>query len=150
MSCVVGKPKCSKSQIASDLKSQNPNRKNQEWPQPTKPRKVSSWTFHRAFRNKSSMWIVHVFLRKNTRIHKNGRNSWSFRFGPFFGLVCRGDSWKKFPQIAVSDGSTCTFKSRDLWFEPLFKSPLESQRRFPAQAVRTMSLSEKVHSVSNR
>ena len=30
---------------------------------------------------------------KNTRIHKNGRNSWTFRFGPFFGLVCRGDSW---------------------------------------------------------
>ena len=31
-----------------------------------------------AFRNKSSMWIVLVFLRKNTRIHKNGRNSWTF------------------------------------------------------------------------
>ena len=43
--------------------------------------------------HKSSMWIVRVFLRKNTRIHKNGRNSWTFRFGPFFGLVCRGDSW---------------------------------------------------------
>ena len=43
--------------------------------------------------NKSSMWIVLVFLRKNTRIHKNGRNSWTFHFGPFFGLVCRGDSW---------------------------------------------------------
>ena len=49
--------------------------------------------FAGAFRNKSSMWIVLVFLRKNTRIHENGRNSWTFRFGPFFGLVCRGDSW---------------------------------------------------------
>ena len=39
------------------------------------------------------MWIVLVFLRKNTTIHRNGRNSWTFRFGPFFGLVCRGDSW---------------------------------------------------------
>ena len=29
--------------------------------------------------------------QKNTRIHKNGRNSWTFCFGPFFGLVCRGD-----------------------------------------------------------
>ena len=44
-------------------------------------------------RNESSMWIVLVFLRKNTRIHKNERNSWTFRFGSFFGLVCRGDSW---------------------------------------------------------
>ena len=31
--------------------------------------------FAGAFRNKSSMWIVLVFLRKITRIHKNGRNS---------------------------------------------------------------------------
>ena len=49
--------------------------------------------FAGAFQNKSSMWIVLVFLRKNTRIHKNGRTSWTFRFGPFFGLVCWGDSW---------------------------------------------------------
>ena len=42
--------------------------------------------------NKSSMWIALVFPRKNTRIHKNGRNSWTFRIGPFFGLVCRGHS----------------------------------------------------------
>ena len=58
----------------------------------TKERSVHE-LFAGAFRNKSSMWIVLVFLRKNTRIHKNGRNSWTFRFGPFFGLVCRGDSW---------------------------------------------------------
>ena len=61
----------------------------------TKERSVHE-LFTGAFRNKSSMWIVLVFLRKNTRIHKNGRNSWTFRFGPFFGLVCRGDSWKHF------------------------------------------------------
>ena len=42
---------------------------------------------------KFEMWIVLAFLRKTTRIHKNGRNSWTFRFGPFFGLVYRGDSW---------------------------------------------------------
>ena len=35
-----------------------------------------------AFRNKSSMWIVLVSPKKNTRIHKNGWNSWTFRFGP--------------------------------------------------------------------
>ena len=61
----------------------------------TKERSVHE-LFAGAFRNKSSMWIVLVFLRKNTRIHKNGRNSWTFRFGPFFGLVCRGDSWFSF------------------------------------------------------
>ena len=39
-------------------------------------RKVSSWTFRRGISEQ-----------------KNGRNSWTFRFAPFFGLVCRGDSW---------------------------------------------------------
>ena len=57
----------------------------------TKERSVHE-LFAGAFRNKSSMWIVLVFLRKNTRIHKKGWNSWIFRFGPFFGLVCWGDS----------------------------------------------------------
>ena len=52
--------------------------------------------FAGAFRNKSLTCASCLFsLRKNTRIHKNGRNSWTFRFGPFFGLVCRGDSWYK-------------------------------------------------------
>ena len=37
----------------------------------TKERSVHE-LFARAFRNKSSMWIVLVFLRKNTRIHKKG------------------------------------------------------------------------------
>ena len=61
----------------------------------TKERSVHEF-FAGAFRNKNSMWIVLVFLRKNTRIHKNGRNSWTFRFGPCFGLVCQGDSWSDF------------------------------------------------------
>ena len=48
----------------------------------------------RALWNQSSMRIALVFPRKkNTRIHTNARNLWTFRFGPFFGLVCRGDSW---------------------------------------------------------
>ena len=61
----------------------------------TKERPVHE-LFRGAFRNKSSMWIVLVFPRKNTRIHKNERNSWTSRFGPFFGLACRGDSWLRF------------------------------------------------------
>ena len=65
-------------------------------------------------------------------------------------LKSRSPNRKNFPQIAVSSGSNRTFKSRDLWFEPLFKSPLESQCPFPVQVVRTMSSYEKVHSVSNR
>ena len=31
-----------------------------------------------------------LFLLRNKH-----RNSWTFRFGSFFGLVCRGDSWYK-------------------------------------------------------
>ena len=52
-------------------------------------------------------------------------------------LNSRSPNRKNFPQIAVSAGSNLTFKWRDLWFEPLFKSPLESQCRFPVQVVRT-------------
>ena len=73
----MGSPKASHSGVAS-----------------ANQRKASSWTFPGGIpEQKFEMWIVLVFLRKNTRIHKNGRNSWTFRFGPFFGLVCRGDSW---------------------------------------------------------
>ena len=62
----------------------------------TKDRSVHE-LFAAAFRNKSSMWIVLVFPQeKHQKIHKKGRNSWTFRFGPFFGLVGRGDSWKNF------------------------------------------------------
>ena len=69
--------------------------KLQEWPRQTKPKKGQFMnSSQRAFRNKSSMWIVLVLLRKNTRIDKHGRTSWTFRFGPFFGLVYWGDSWK--------------------------------------------------------
>ena len=79
---------------ATRLPFHPPPPSSQEWPRQTKPKKGQFMNFSRgAFRNKSSMWTVLVFLRKNTRIHKNGRNSWTFRFGPFFGLVCRGDSW---------------------------------------------------------
>ena len=62
-------------------------------------------------------------------------------------LKSRIPNRKNFPQIAVLDSSNRTFKSRDLWFEPLFKSPLESQCRIPVQQVRTLGFSEKVLTV---
>ena len=45
----------------------------------TKERSVHE-LFTGAFRNKSSMWIVLVFPRRNTWIHKNGRNFMNFSF----------------------------------------------------------------------
>ena len=54
-------------------------------------------------------------------------------------LKSRSPNRKNFPQIAASGSSSRTFKSRDLWFEPLFKSLLESQCQFLIQQVRTMS-----------
>ena len=66
----------------------------QEWPRQTKPKNASSWTFPGGIpEQKFNVNRAFCFPRKNTRIHKNGRNSWTSRFGPFFGLVCRGDSW---------------------------------------------------------
>ena len=64
---------------------------------PGKPnqRKVTSWTFHRGFRNRSSMWTVLLFLRKKHQNSQKWVKFMNFAFGPFFGLVCRGDSWLK-------------------------------------------------------
>ena len=63
-------------------------------------------------------------------------------------LKSQSPNRKNFPQIAALGSSNRTFKSRDLWFEPLFKSPLESQCQFLIQQLRKMSFSEKVHTVS--
>ena len=55
-------------------------------------RKVSSWTFHRGIPEQKFNVNRACFPKENTRIHKNGRNSWTFRFGrPFlwFGLPGR-------------------------------------------------------------
>ena len=57
----------------------------QEWPRQTKPKKGTKVRdVNRACFPKE----------KHQNSQKNGRNAWTFRFGPFFGLVCRGDSWK--------------------------------------------------------
>ena len=60
---------------------------------PGKPnqRKVSSWTFRRGIPEQKFNVNRACFPKENTRTHKKGRNSWTFRFGPFFGLVCWGD-----------------------------------------------------------
>ena len=48
---------------------------HQEWPRQAKPKKGQCTNFSQGH---SGMWILLVFLRRNTRIHKNGRNSWTF------------------------------------------------------------------------
>ena len=67
---------------------------NQESPRQTKPKKGQFMNFSRG--------PELVLPRKSTRIHKNGRNSWTFCFGPFYGLVCRGDSWEKQHEVAMA------------------------------------------------
>ena len=64
---------------------------SQVWPRQTqtKERPVHE-LFPGAFRNKTFN-VNRACLPKEK--HKNGRNSWTFCFGPFFGSVCRGDSW---------------------------------------------------------
>ena len=53
---------------------------------PGKPnqRKAGSWTFSGGIPAEQKFNVNRAcFLRISTRIHKNGRNSWTFRFGPF-------------------------------------------------------------------
>ena len=60
----------------------------------TKERSVS-WTFHRGIPEQKFNVNRACFPKEKHRIHKNGRTSWTFRFGPLFGLVCWRDSWCK-------------------------------------------------------
>ena len=56
----------------------------QEWPRQTKSKeRPIHELFTGAFRNKSSMWIALVFLRRNTRIHKKWAKFMNFSFWPF-------------------------------------------------------------------
>ena len=64
---------------------------------PVKPnqRKVSSWTFRRGIPEQKFNVNRACFPREETPefTEKWAKFIWTFRFGPFFGLVCRGDSW---------------------------------------------------------
>ena len=80
---------------------------------PGKPnqRKASSWMFPRGIPEQKFDVNRACFSRKNTRIHKNGRNSWTFSFGSFFGLVCRGDSWEMITHVMLK---VLVFKAQEL------------------------------------
>ena len=67
---------------------------------PGKPnqRKASSWTFPGGIpEQKFDMWVSCLFSQEKTPefTWKWAKFIWTFRFGPFFGLVCWGDSLAK-------------------------------------------------------
>ena len=72
---------------------------------PGKPnqRKVSSWTLHRGIPEQKFNVNRACFPKEKHQNHENGRNSWTYRFGPFFGLVCRGDSWLLVPSSGAQE-----------------------------------------------
>ena len=64
-----------------------------------KQRKVSSWTFFRRGipkQKNKNLWIVLVFLRKNTRIHKRGETHELFVLALSLVWFAGGDSWLMF------------------------------------------------------
>ena len=65
-------------------------------------------------------------------------------------LKSQSPNGRKISQIAIVGSSNRRSKLPNLWLEPPFKSPLESQRKFPAQQVSTMSFSQMGHAISNR
>ena len=67
----------------------------QEWPRQTKPKKGQFMNFPQGHSGTKVQFVNRACFpkKKHQNSQKNGRNSWTFRFGPFFGLVCRGDSW---------------------------------------------------------
>ena len=66
---------------------------DQEWPWQTKPKKGQFMNFSQVHSGTKVRDVNRAcFPKEQTRIHKKGRNSRTFRFGPFFGLVCRGET----------------------------------------------------------
>ena len=126
-----------KSQIASDLKSRSPNRKN--FPQSgvapanqTKERSVHE-LFAGAFRNKSSM-------HKNSEIHE--------LFVLALSLVWFAGGTPDPNRSLGRLKSHFQIARFVIWAS--VQIAVRIAMPFPAQVVRTMSSSEKVHSVSNR
>ena len=85
------------------------------------------------------MFHIASDLRFAIPITNRGRNRIA-RFGAFSANRTATGLENRWPQ----------FETRDLSFESLCKSPLESQCRFVVEVVRVVSFSEKVHVVSNR
>ena len=64
------------------------------------------------------------FLRNNTRTHKNGRNSWIIRFGPFFGLPGR---------LLIQNFNETTQRTQPYW------KALRPWKEYRAEPVRLVS-----------
>ena len=98
--------------------------------------------------------LSHVFFRKKGCAtfftHLKGCRGHSGDSGPKCSRNRRAQIARKLRKIAASSTSNHTFNSRDLWFGPLFKSPLKSQCQFPVQQDSTLIFSERSHTVSNR
>ena len=64
---------------------------------PGKPnqRKVSSWTFRRGIPEQKFNVNRACFPKEKHQNSQKWAKFMNFSFWPFFGLVCRGDSWKK-------------------------------------------------------
>ena len=72
---------------------------NQEWPRQTKPKKGRFMNFSQGHSGTKVRCVNRACFSpgKTPEFTKNRWSSWTFRFGLFFGLVCRGDSWLKTP-----------------------------------------------------
>ena len=87
------------------------------------------------------------FPKENTPevTQKGGRNSWTFRFGPFFGLVCQGDSWGHRWPDAVAYGFRIRTRAVDMK-RAGSSSPMQvilcSVRRWPQVSSSICSITE--------
>ena len=83
---------------------------------------------------KFAMWIVLVKpcfpKEKHQNSQKRAKFIWTFHFDPFFGLVCRGDSWKN-PLVLIwtlrmvrrrKNGGLRLRHGRTFWF-PALRTP---------------------------
>ena len=95
---------------------------NQESPWQTNPKKGQFTNFSQGQTGTRvrDVSFVLVFPRKNTRVHKNGRNSWTFLFWPFFWFGLPGRLLiEMFTQNKSLTIFWCNYCKINVWFGPV-------------------------------
>ena len=85
---------------------------DQEWPGKPNQRQASSWTFRWGIPEQKFNVNRACSPKEKHQNSQNGCNSWTFRLGPFFGLVCQGDSWLDTLSHCKQTSSTVSKKAR--------------------------------------
>ena len=107
----------------------------QEWPQQTKPKKGEFMNFSQGHSGTKVRYVNRACFpkEKHQNSYKNGRDSYElFLLAPFFGLVCRGESYETIPNTLLkkkeSDVAALTREYARLCHQRIVSDPLDESQ----------------------